>query len=41
MKLTMAGIAFADMQLTLSPDGRAMQGTMSADGKIEQVKIVR
>ena len=41
MKLTMAGIAFADMQLTLSPDGRALQGTMSAEGKIEQVKIVR
>jgi hypothetical protein len=41
MKLMMAGVAFADMELTLSSDGRAMQGTMSADGKIEQVKIVR
>ena len=41
MKLSMAGVSFAEMQLTVSPDGRVMQGTMSADGKVEPVKIVR
>ncbi len=41
MKLSMAGVAFAEMQLTVSPDGRVMQGTMSAEGKVERVKMVR
>ena len=41
MRLSMAGVPFADMQLTVSADGRVMQGTMSSDGKVERVKIVR
>ena len=41
LKLMMSGVEFAEMQLTLSPDGRAMMGIMSADGRNEPVKFVR
>ena len=39
--LTLAGIPFSEMRLTLSPDGRALQGSMITQGQQEPVHFVR
>ncbi|MBA2689552.1 MAG: hypothetical protein H0U63_01965 [Burkholderiales bacterium] len=41
MILTMAGVSFAELNLTLSPNGRTMQGIMRAQGETEQVTFTR
>jgi hypothetical protein len=41
MALSMAGIPFSEMRLTLSPDGRALHGAMITQGQQEQVHFIR